>query len=136
MYGDVERVRIQNQRFYDALSNQNLLTMEQLWSHSHYVRCVHPGWQMLTGWDSIRDSWRSIFTRSICLTVEPQVAEVFVLGTMAVVSCREKISSFTLEGSVVSAAEATNIFEKKDGRWLLIHHHASPVASPEKSEEG
>jgi ketosteroid isomerase-like protein len=127
MHGEAERVRIQNKRFYEALSSQNILSMEKVWSRSSYVRCVHPGWNMLEGWESIRDSWRTIFTNAICLTVEPETSEVNVHGPIAVVTCRERISSFTLDGSSVTTALATNIFEKREGRWLLIHHHASPM---------
>ena len=129
MHGDAESVSTANRRFYEALSQQNLLGMEQVWSHAPHVRCVHPGAAMLEGWDTIRDSWRAIFTRSICLTVTPQNPKVTVLGPTAIVTCREQINSFTLDGSTVVAAQATNVFEKRDGRWQLIHHHASPIGT-------
>jgi ketosteroid isomerase-like protein len=128
MLGDAETVRRVNRRFYEAVSKQNLLVMEEVWSHDPNVRCVHPGWRLLEGWDAIRDSWRTIFTSSICLTVVPEEPRVTVLGPTAIVTCRERISSVTLDGSTVSAAEATNVFERRDGRWHLIHHHASSIA--------
>lgn len=127
MHGDAERVRQLNQQFYEALSSQNLLTMEKVWSHSDYVRCVHLGRDVLQGWDAIRDSWRNLFTEAICLTVKPSAVQVRVTGPAAIVTCRESISSFTLEGMLTSDAQATNVFEKQDGQWLLVHHHASPV---------
>ncbi len=127
MHSEADRVRAVNQRFYEALSAQNLLRLEQLWAHSRYVRCKHPGAQMLAGWESIRESWRELFTRSICFAIEPLLDEVSVHGPIAVVTCREKVSSFTLDGSTVATTLATNIFEKQRGRWLLIHRHASPV---------
>ena len=134
MHGESERVRNQNKRFYEALSSQNILSMEKVWSRSGYVRCVHPGWDMLEGWPSIRDSWRTIFTNAICLTVEAETSEVEVHGPIAVVTCRERISSFTLDGSNVALALATNIFEKREGRWLLIHHHASSIAQDDDED--
>ena len=127
MQPDTDSVRGTNQRFYEALSTQNLLGMEQLWSHARYVRCVHPGWKMLEGWDAIRDSWRTIFKQSLCMTAEPQDPQVTILGPTAIVTCRERINSFTLEGSSVASAQATNIFEKRDGRWLMILHHSSSI---------
>lgn len=128
MFSEDERVRSVNQRFYEALSTKNLLRLEQLWAHGDYVRCKHPGASMLAGWDSIRESWRELFTRSIVFTVEAVAAEVNVHGPVAVVTCHEKISSFTLDGSTVSNTTSTNIFEKQRGKWLLIHRHASPVS--------
>lgn len=130
MHSETERVRVVNQRFYEALSAQNLLRLEQLWAHSAQVRCSHPGETMLAGWATIRESWRALFTRSIAFTIEPLLAEVNIHGPIAVVTCQERISSFTLDGSRVATTLATNIFEKQRGRWLLIHRHASPVAAP------
>lgn len=128
MHADAERVRLLNERFYEALSSQNLVSMEKLWSHSKYVRCVHLGREVLNGWDAIRESWRTMFTDAICLTVKPGPPHVVVIGPTAVITCRESISSFTLEGMLSTEAQATNVFEKSDGQWHLIHHHASPVA--------
>jgi ketosteroid isomerase-like protein len=128
---EIERVRNQNDRFYEALSGQNLIRLEQLWSHSAYVRCVHPGWQMVTGWENIRESWRKLFTSKICLTVEPETAEVTLHGRIAVVTCRATMTSFTLDGSKMTTTLATNVFEKTRGRWQLILHHASPVTNSE-----
>jgi ketosteroid isomerase-like protein len=128
MHGDAESVQAANQRFYEAVSQQNLLGMEAVWSHAPHVRCVHMGAAMLEGWDTIRDSWRGIFTRAIVLKVTPQDPKITVLGPTAIVTCREQINSFTLDGANVRAAQATNVFEKRDGRWQLIHYHASPIA--------
>jgi ketosteroid isomerase-like protein len=131
MHSEAERVRVVNQRFYEALSAQNLLRLEQLWAHSPQVRCSHPGETMLSGWATIRESWRAVFTRSIAFTIEPLLAEVNIHGPIAVVTCQERISSFTLDGSRVATTLATNIFQKQRGRWLLIHRHASPITAPD-----
>jgi len=82
------------------------------------------------------ESWRELFTRSICLTIEPLLAEINVHGPIAVVTCREKMSSVTLDSSTVATTMATNIFEKQRGRWLLIHRHASPVLEPGAAAAG
>jgi len=136
MNSEAERVRVVNQRFYEALSAQNLLRLEQLWAHSPHVRCLHPGERMLSGWPTIRESWRAMFTRSIAFSVEPLIAEVNVHGPIAVVTCQEKFSSFTLDGSSVANLLATHIFLKQRGRWLLIHRHASPVVTTDGAAGG
>ena len=55
---DEELAEIQetNARFYRAVETQDLDAMEALWLHTGYVRCVHPGWCLLTGWESVRQS--------------------------------------------------------------------------------
>jgi uncharacterized protein (TIGR02246 family) len=127
MQTDAEAVRAVNSRFYQALSRQNLLEMEEVWSHAAHVRCVLPGSALLRGWDTIRQSWRSMFTSAICLTVDAEDAHVSVHGPTAVVTCRECITSFTLTGASRTATLATNVFEKHHGRWQLIVHHASRI---------
>jgi hypothetical protein len=44
---------------------------------------------------------------------------VHVLGEAAYVVCRELVAG--------SPLAATNVFTLEDGRWLLVHHHASPI---------
>ena len=131
MRGDAESVRALNQRFYEALSKQNMLAMEEIWSHDPNVRCVHPGLGLIEGWDAIRNSLRDLLNRSICMTVIPEEPRVTIVGPAAIVTCRESVSSFTLDGSTTTAAQATHVFEKRDGRWQLIHRHASALPGAE-----
>jgi ketosteroid isomerase-like protein len=127
MNADADAVRDANTRFYRARSAQNLLEMEAVWSHAPHVCCVHPGETVLQGWDRIRDSWRTVLGGALCLTVEPEAEQVTIVGPAAIVTCRERITSFTLDGSMQAARQATNIFQKRRGRWSLIVHHASPL---------
>jgi SnoaL-like domain len=45
-----------NARFYRAFESFDLGQMEQVWSHADHVRCIHPGWALLAGWDAVRES--------------------------------------------------------------------------------
>jgi len=128
MYGEIDRVRQQNDRFYEAVSRRNMISMEKLWAHANYVRCVHPGAPLLVGWTTVRESWRGLFERSIVLRSRPKETQVTVIGPTAVVTCHESTSAFTLKGAITNNSETTNIFEKVDGEWFLIHHHASLVS--------
>jgi len=124
---DADAVRDVNARFYRARSGQNLLEMEAVWSHAPHVCCTHPGQSMVQGWDRIRDSWRAILSGALCLTVEPEAEQITIVGPAAIVTCRERITAFTLDGSTVAARQATNVFQKRRGRWQLIVHHASSL---------
>ena len=70
---DEELAEIQetNARFYRALESRDLDSMETIWLHTDYVRCVHPGWCLLSGWDTVRQSWEAIFkdTRELRFTL-------------------------------------------------------------------
>jgi hypothetical protein len=45
----VKDVQQANASFYRAFEALDLQAMEQLWAHGEDVRCVHPGWPMLSG---------------------------------------------------------------------------------------
>jgi ketosteroid isomerase-like protein len=125
---DRRAVKEANARFYEALSNQNLEAMEAIWVHESWARCVHPGWDILKGWPSIRQSWSSIFKNTEYLKIHISNLALQVGNDIAWVICTENIASAHEANYQTATALATNIFHKVDGQWLLGHHHASPVA--------
>jgi uncharacterized protein (TIGR02246 family) len=124
---DTDAVRAANARFYHARAGQNLLEMEAVWSHAPHVYCVHPGAAAVQGWPQIRDSWRTILSGVLSLTVETEAEQVTIVGPTAIVTCRESISAFTHDGVSRRMLQATNVYQKRRGRWQLIAHHASPL---------
>ena len=66
MNPDDERAEVEeaNARFYRVFETLDLRQMEEIWAHGEHVRCVHPGWGLLTGWDAVRQSWEAIFKHS------------------------------------------------------------------------
>ncbi|MFQ5572509.1 MAG: nuclear transport factor 2 family protein [Rhodothermales bacterium] len=52
---------------------------------------------------------------------------------MAWVTCTENILSQMRGDISVTSVLATNLFERTEGRWLMVHHHASHVLSREAS---
>ena len=117
-----------NERFYRALNRLDLAEMERLWSHGSFVRCVHPGWELIVGWEAVRASWEGIFRGSSggpAHSVEIADVSVHVVSDLGWVSCIERI---TLPGRSASLAVATNLFQRspEEGlRWEMILHHAS-----------
>jgi hypothetical protein len=41
-----------NSEFYHAFENLSIERMEGLWKHGDSVVCIHPGWDLFTGWMS------------------------------------------------------------------------------------
>jgi ketosteroid isomerase-like protein len=116
-----------NTRFYRALESGDLDRMEEVWAHEDWVRCVHPGWDLLTGWQRVRESWLMIFEGGQKMRASPSDVWVHSTGELGVVTCTENITVFN-EASFDSAqATATNLFIRRQGRWLMVHHHASPI---------
>ncbi|MGB7952739.1 MAG: nuclear transport factor 2 family protein [Candidatus Nitrosopolaris sp.] len=50
-----------NSEFYHAFENLSIEWMEGVWKHEDSVVCIHPGWDLFTGWLAIRESWITIF---------------------------------------------------------------------------
>jgi len=124
---DHEALREANAAFYRAVEELNLAAMDKLWLHESWVRCIHPGWDLLVGWDVVRQSWEQIFSGTRWIRVTPTSVDVQVLGQVGMVGCAENITA-TSDGDVgVAVAQATNLFLRTGEEWRLIHHHSSPA---------
>jgi ketosteroid isomerase-like protein len=122
-----------NRRFYRAFETLDLAEMEKVWAHGDHVKCVHPGWPLLSGWDAVRASWETIFSNTAEIRFTLAEVQVTVRGLLAWVTCTENILSQVRGRVSVTSVLATNIFEQSADGWLMIHHHASHVlgGSPE-----
>ena len=124
---EVALIQETNARFYRAVESQDLDAMEAVWLHADYVRCVHPGWCLLTGWESVRQSWEAIFKDSAELRFTLSDIQIQIEGSLAWVTGTENIISQS-EGNIsVTAVLATNLFERQGTRWRMVLHHASHI---------
>jgi ketosteroid isomerase-like protein len=57
-----------------------------------------------------------------------------VEGTIAWVVCLEDIDTRHGDTEHNSQVLATNVFKRVDDRWLLVHHHTSPIFRATESE--
>jgi ketosteroid isomerase-like protein len=132
---DTEAVRRANLAFYRAFESLEPEKMEAVWVRSARAQCTHPGWRRLVGFAAVMRSWEQIFESAFEMKFELTGVEVSVCGDLAWVVCTENITSRTYDGVSRSAVEATNVFERREGRWLLVHHHGSPVIGGAASDE-
>jgi len=117
-----------NAGFYEAFESGQIEVMERVWSGTERDRCIHPGWPILNGWESIRQSWQGIFSGSTNIKVEIDEVDVHLHGDVAIVTCVESFAAIAGGNEVSASVAATNLFERRGERWLLIHHHGSPLA--------
>ena len=129
-----------NTRFYNAFEALSLERMEEVWKHGDDIICVHPGWDLFSGWMAVRESWMTIFqnTERIQFVITNTKIRVFE-NVVAVVVCLENIQSNVNQSKRRMGVISTNIFERQsivyensnehDERWLMIHHHGSPVSN-------
>ena len=129
----VQKVNKTNTEFYRAFESLSIDKMDKLWKHDENVICIHPGWDLFTGWLAIRESWITIFanTEIIKFTITNTKIRTFN-NKVAVVVCLENIETTSANGRVIKIGViATNIFERNEqlNQWLLIQHHGSPVTN-------
>ena len=134
---EIEAVAEVNERFYRALENADLEVMSEIWLHEDWVKCVHPGWNLITGWDEIYESWNQIFSGSTGMRVSATNVEIRIEGDFALLSCYENLAVFLNSTSAPLSVRtiATNLFHRVTGKWRMIHHHASSVPNDPKARE-
>jgi ketosteroid isomerase-like protein len=118
-----------NTEFYHAFENLSIERMEGLWKHEDNVVCIHPGWDLFTGWLAIRESWITIFRNTEMIKFIITNTKVRVFDNIAVAVCLENIETLVNGEIVRLGVIATNIFEQMENQWLLIHHHGSSVSN-------
>ena len=127
MSGSLKAVAEANARFYRAFEALDLAAMDAVWAHEDTVKCVHPGWPLLSGWEAVRESWETIFTNTEEMRFTLSNVSAVVGGHQAWVTCTENILSDVAGRVTVTAILATNLFERDGADWRLVHHHASHI---------
>jgi ketosteroid isomerase-like protein len=125
--GDEKDLHQLNLLFYRCLETLDMACMEGLWLQEDWIRCIHPGWDVLVGWDAIRESWEQIFASTNWMRITPTATDIHVLGATAIVACSENITTAQDGDLGVAVAQATNVFLRTREGWKMIVHHASPA---------
>jgi ketosteroid isomerase-like protein len=136
MEPDVIEILEANAAFYRAFESMDFETMAAIWNKDSSDVCIHPGWEILHGWDEVRESWRAIFASATYIRFELTEVEVIRLGEFARVTCVENLYTVN-EGSTSHArVAATNLWLLTAQGWRLNLHHGSPMAQTSAMDEG
>jgi ketosteroid isomerase-like protein len=109
-----------NEAFYDAFRRRDVAAMTDLWAWSHPVTCVHPSWDLLSGRDAVIASWLAILSDESSPNIRCERPRAEVIDDVGWVVCLEVID----QGVLI----ATNTFAREEGRWKMVHHHASAIS--------
>ena len=132
---DIAEVEEANAHFYRAFEALDLEDMEAVWARGEHVKCIHPGWGLLVGWEAVRASWETIFKNTVEIRFSLTDVSIHVDGNLARVTFTENILSQVRGNISVTSVLATNIFELQGDAWFMIHHHASHVFTPDAPPE-
>ena len=126
---DVEGVKAASIAFYAALAVLDDGTaMGKLWAHTPYVTYVGPrAKSIMVGWDAQKKYWmdtNKLFSqRKVSLLDQ----HIHVNGNLAWEMGQESGPTKLKDGKEAKADYiVTNVYEKLDGRWLMVSHHVQP----------
>eukprot|EP01018_Ginkgo_biloba_P024703 Gb_11639 [translate_table: standard] len=119
-----------NEEYYNVLRTKNIGDMSRLWLKADYVKCVHAGGEILTGYDAVMESWDLTFNWNQRHEFQLRDVRVRVLGDMAWVTLKEYVDA-ALEPFLV-----TNIYEFHNGQWFMVHHHSSSILEAGPADPG
>ena len=126
---DMAGVKAASKAFYTALSaNDNFEAMKKVWAHTPYVTYVGPRSKSVTvGWDAQEKYWVEANQRFSEIDVTLTEQHIHVNGDLAWEMGQENGTVKFKDGKEDTVDYlVTNVYEKIDGRWLIVSHHVQP----------
>jgi hypothetical protein len=82
-----------NNRFYQAFQSLSIEQMDRIWDNGDDIVCLHPGWELFTGWLAIRESWVTIFQNTTSIKFLITITKVHLPNDLVISVCLENIKS-------------------------------------------
>ncbi len=126
---DVEDVNAASQVFIAAISARDISAIDKVWAHEPYATFIGPlSTTVVVGWDGVRKAWEMRFSQFDRVTISSAESHVRTNGKAAWAVGIEKVQLLRKNGDTLSFdAFVTNVFENRDGRWLIVSHQATPI---------
>ena len=109
-----------NKRFYGAFNKNDIELMMSVWFRDSTSQCIHPGWDVLTGFEDIMVSWQKIFSAGQDLEIKLSHIEVTASESLAWVTCQENLFSVLTSGVQLSKVHSTNLFKQIHCTGVLV----------------
>ena len=124
---DVEAIKAANAGFYAALSARDAGALDRVWDHDGQVFNIFGVSKApMVGWSAIKSGYADLFNRFPELSVSMDDPSIRQDAGSAVIVGVETQRVRLPSGEVASALlPATNVFVKREGHWLMVHHHSS-----------
>lgn len=120
-------VIIVNQAFYRAFEKKDIQGMGLVWFQGNSSCCIHPGGEILQGWETIRNSWDLIFKNTEYLEIDLELVSVEVSNEIGYIILKENILQISRGRKLQAQSVATNTYQKMAQKWYLVSHHGSPI---------
>ncbi len=126
---DVEGVNAASQILTAAIAARDISAIDKVWAHEPYATFIGPlSTTIVVGWDGVRKAWEMRFSQFDRVTISSAESHVRTNGKAAWAVGIEKVQLLRKNGDTLSFdAFVTNVFENRDGRWLIVSHQATPI---------
>ena len=126
---DIEAVKAASKAFYSTLSVlDDGSAMGKVWARTPYVTYVGPqGKSIIVGWDAQKQYWEDFNKRFSQRQVSLVDDRIHINGNLAWQIGVETGQAQMKDGTTRKVDWiVTNVYEKLDGRWLMVSHHVQP----------
>jgi ketosteroid isomerase-like protein len=126
---DIEGVKAASKAFYEAVVVVDDGTaMDKVWAHKPYVTYIGPkSTSIIVGWEAQKAYWPEMNKAFARRSVELVGSHIHVVGDLAWEIGTETGQAHMKDGAVRKVDWfVTNVYERIDGRWLLVSHHVQP----------
>jgi hypothetical protein len=126
---DIEGVKAASKAFYEAVVIVDDGTaMDKVWAHRPYVTYIGPkSTSIILGWEAQKTYWPEMNKAFARRSVELVGSHIHVVGDLAWEIGTEVGQAQMKDGTIRKVDWfATNVYERVDGRWLMVSHHVQP----------
>ncbi len=124
-----------NAAFHRAWSEGDPGAMSELWAKVDYVSAIHPDVPVpFFGWRNVQQSWQRIFEHNGDIKLRGRTTSGHAAGDIAWFVGSAQIETAPGETGVrpqSASVLTTKIFERRGGKWLLVHFHAHRGPPPD-----
>jgi ketosteroid isomerase-like protein len=126
---DIDRVSAASQAFIAAIAARDIRAMDKVWAHEPHATFIGPlSTTVVVGWEGVRKAWEMRFGQFDRVTISLAESHVRANGKVAWAVGVEKVELLRKDGKTLGFdAFVTNVFEERDGRWLMVSHQATPM---------
>jgi len=126
---DMEGVKAASKAFYEAVVVVDDGTaMEKVWAHTPYITYIGPrSTSIIIGWEAQKKYWPEFNNPFAQRTVALVDSQIHAVGNLAWEIGAESGQAQMKDGTTKKVDWfVTNVYEKIDGRWLMVSHHVQP----------
>ncbi len=130
LQADVAALNAADQAFYAALSGRSSQGMAMVWADKPYVINIGPRSKTMdVGWAAVKKYWEGAFEFFSQISVTKSDVKIQTDGKLAwVVGIEHAVLQPRAGGEPLRFDTfSTHVFEKENGRWQLVSHHAQMI---------